>query len=269
MRDDTAADAQQTCVPRASGHSRESPSAILRVTHLITHSATWRVPVLYVGISRTDGQLCNELAHDETVLFGSDISTEGKSKSTSSSGAPEEVASTGIFRRGSGPASALISRPSSTATIGETSLQPQPTAGGDNDNHNHNNNDDDGYDPAPDPPASSQMAYFPPIAPCEWPLPPTRASHSAMTTNAGQRGSGEDDETDEPPQVAWSLHPCQTSAVVGEMLEVGSQREGAGDSGTFSSQEDDSKRSKRYVECFVAICASAVEMRGVTGAGRW
>lgn len=255
MRDDTAADAQQTCVPRASGHSRESPSAILRVTHLITHSATWRVPVLYVGISRTDGQLCNELAYDEAVLFGSDTSTEGKSKSTSSSGAPEEVASTGIFRRGSGPASALISRPSSTATIGETSLQLQPTAGGDIDD------DGDGDESDPDPPASTQMAYFPPIAPCEWPLPPTRASHSAMTTNARQRGSGEDDGTDEPPQVAWSLHPCQTSAVVGEMLEVGSQREGTAGHGSVSKGEDDTRWSKRYIECFVAICASAVEMR--------
>lgn len=263
MRDDTAADAQQTCVPRASGHSRESPSAILRVTHLITHSATWRVPVLYVGISRTDGQLCTELAHDETVLFGSDISIEGKSKSkSSSSGAHEEVVSTGIFRHGSGPASALIRRPLNTATIDETSLQSRFKAGGWTDGE-HNKNDNE-----PDPPAPTQMAYFPPIAPCEWPLPPTRASQSAMPAGAWPRRGGDEGEDDQP-QVAWSLHPCQTSAVVAELLEVGSQREGAGDSDTFSSQKDDSKRSKRYVECFVAICASAVEMRGVTGAGRW
>lgn len=255
LRDEAEADTQRTCAPTASVRSLEVPSAILRVTHLITHSATWRVPVLYVGISRTDGQLCNELAYDETVLFGSDTSTEDKSKSPNSSGAPEEVASTGIFRRGSSPASALVSRRSPTI-IDETSLQLQSTAGGDNDNHNHHNNDD-GYDP--DPPASTQMAYFPPIAPCEWPLPPTRASQSAMPAGAGLRRG--DEGEDGQPQVAWSLHPCQTSVVVGEMLEVGSQREGAAGYGSVSKGEDDTGWSRRYIGCFVAICASAVEMR--------
>jgi hypothetical protein len=56
-----------------------------------------------------------------------------------------------------------------------------------------------------------------------------------------------------------SLHPCQTAVVIGEMMQshgVSAKRDGDHHEG------EESVYGREYLEAFMTICASAVEMRG-------
>ena len=102
--------------------------------------------------------------------------------------------------------------------------------------------------------AAAAAAYFPPISLCSSPL------------------GDDDDASGESWQlqlVPWLyLHPCQTAQMVGEMLaaaedeEKSSEGKGKRQHETQEESGDEGKQGLRYLEAFLAICASAVEMRG-------
>ncbi|CAO1615825.1 unnamed protein product [Parajaminaea phylloscopi] len=126
--------------------------------------------------------------------------------------------------------------------------------------------DEDGdahHQPSSAPGACERLAYFPPVTACESPL--------------GDDGdpsplAGATDTTPMPyPLGLWLyLHPCQTAAVVGEMMAAitpvtadgdghGShQQDGVQDHACASQQVND---AERYLHAFMAVCASAVVMR--------
>lgn len=96
-------------------------------------------------------------------------------------------------------------------------------------------------------------AYFPPISMCSSPL-------------GDDEGAGESWQLQLVPWLY--LHPCQTAQMVGEMLaaaedeEKSSEGKGKRQHETQDESNKEGKQGLRYLEAFLAICASAVEMRG-------
>lgn len=117
--------------------------------------------------------------------------------------------------------------------------------------------------------SQASLAYFPALTTCEYPLGDEDGSFSAYEAAVGPHG-------------LWMyLHPCQTAQVVGEILAAArppawikhqgaisqSSGEPEGDvpskspSNRVSHDEHRRNEAKRYLEAFMAVCASAVEMR--------